>query len=451
VQGPLVATLAPSSSVASRVPVAPIAPIANDDPASARVAIRKAARAAFDAKDWPAYRARIGELERVFHGHPDVVLMLASAEARLGNTDAAIAELGVYADMGLTYDAVADPDLASIASAPAFAAVVERLAHNARAITTAARERVVEGAGGDFVAEDVAYDSAHGTWFVSSVRKGTIVALSGAHRGKHPIESVRGQSIMGLAFDDQRHVLFATLVTTSAIGFPDAPSDVPPKTALVELGLDGRPAAVHSGGEGKQNALTDLALAADGTLYASNSISGDVYALARHAHDANGATLAKIAPPDTFVSPQTVAPLPDGTILVPDYARGIARLDPKTSRVTWLSHPRGIATSGIDGLYWSPAARALVAVQNGTKPARIVRFAVDAAFTRIESFEVLEQGPALGAPTHGVLVAPAGGNARTDFVFIADSGWDRFDDDLALKKGATFEPPRLMRVSLAVK
>ncbi len=69
-----------------------------------------------------------------------------------------------------------------------------------------------------------------------------------------------------------------------------------------------------------------------------------------------------------------------------------------TGAVTWLQPADDIAVSGIDGLY--VFGDSLIAMQNGTTPARIVRFSVD-----LRTQQILEANtPELGEPTHGTMV-----------------------------------------------
>jgi len=118
-----------------------------------------------------------------------------------------------------------------------------------------------------------------------------------------------------------------------------------------------------------------------------------------------------------FPSPQTPALSADGrTLLVPDYARGLATLAlegcPCASR--WPANGAGVFSAGIDGLVRDGAT--LVAVQNGTSPPRVIRLSDD-----LQRQQVLESGtPGLGEPTHGIVVDGA-------LWFIADVGWDRLE------------------------
>ena len=90
-----------------------------------------------------------------------------------------------------------------------------------------------------------------------------------------------------------------------------------------------------------------------------------------------------------------------------------------------MSPTADIALSGIDGLKVS--GNSFIAVQNGTRPARIVMMSLD-----VKRAQVLEANwPGLGEPTHGTLV----GNR---YLFIANTGWPLYEDDG--KKRAGSEP-----------
>jgi hypothetical protein len=97
--------------------------------------------------------------------------------------------------------------------------------------------------------------------------------------------------------------------------------------------------------------------------------------------------------------------------------------------------------NGIDGLYL--VGHTLIAIQNGTMPERVVRLELDAALSRVERWEPVESRSAgLGDPTHGVVVGPT-------FYFIANSGWDRFNDDGTVKPDVRATAPVIRSVPTA--
>jgi hypothetical protein len=98
-------------------------------------------------------------------------------------------------------------------------------------------------------------------------------------------------------------------------------------------------------------------------------------------------------------------------------------MDLKTHAVKWLEPAPGIILSGIDGLY--VYRDSFVAVQNGTNPARIVRWSLD-----LKRQQILETNtPGLGEPTHGTFVGDV-------FYFLANTGWSEYDENGKKKPGS---------------
>jgi hypothetical protein len=93
----------------------------------------------------------------------------------------------------------------------------------------------------------------------------------------------------------------------------------------------------------------------------------------------------------------------------------------------------------------------LVAVQNGVTPPRIVRVRILESArdpmgnsTRyVEGIDVLDRRiPLADEPTMGVVDG-------STFIYVADSQWDKHDDDGNVKPGARLLQPILLKVDLA--
>src|SRR5439155_20781081 len=104
---------------------------------------------------------------------------------------------------------------------------------------------------------------------------------------------------------------------------------------------------------------------------------------------AGGDTLEPITNP-LFHSLQGVAPDPGGSVLyVADYSHGLLHVDLATHIVTRLDDAPHLTSLGCDGIAWDRGA--IVAVQNGVSPPRVMRFVLDAAGRRIVRAELLDR------------------------------------------------------------
>ena len=149
-------------------------------------------------------------------------------------------------------------------------------------------------------------------------------------------------------------------------------------------------------------AFGDLAVAPDGTVYVSDS-NGALYRLPPASQ-----TLEPFAPDVRYVSPQGLAVVADGRVLmVADYAMGLYGIDTKTQRIWPIPVPSGTTVLGIDGL--SGDGTLLMATQNGVNPQRVLRLAMGEDWTRVRQVAVM----AANLPQHReiTLGQVAGGSA----------------------------------------
>jgi len=111
-----------------------------------------------------------------------------------------------------------------------------------------------------------------------------------------------------------------------------------------------------------------------------------------------------------------------------------------TKQVRWIDSKHEHALQGIDGMYYYNGA--LIAVQNGASPERVVLFRLDPGFTRILSERTIERAtPTIGDPTHGVLISGS-------FYYIANSGWSELDDQGKVKSGSKLTSALIMKADV---
>ena len=383
-------------------------------------------------------RRELLRMLKLVDGRPDIAYRLAKLEATLGHHDASLTSLEVYARSGL--------DLGDPAQEHAF----ESLRSDARfqrLVTTyrtwlapvGAHQLVATTPERDLIAEDLAVDTCDGSRYVSSVRAAKVLRLDpgGGWSDFLMPTDLAAWGLYALAVDSARDRLWISSVA-GAVSPPYRAADRG-RSAVLRVNLRSRAVERrYELADGREHALGDMALSADGAVYVSDGLDGGMYRIGPDAH----AQLSPLVPSGLLRSPQTPVPLPGGTrLLVPDYSRGIAIVDlARPGTVAWLAHDPALAAYGIDGLYLR--GKDLIAVQNGTVPERLLLLRLNADFTRITGWSVLlARAPALGDPTHG---AVAGGH----FQFIANSGWDRVDEQGRIDATATADNPAIWSIEL---
>jgi hypothetical protein len=396
----------------------------------------QAAQEAENARNEALAREHLLRALELLHGHPDVVYLLAQAEARLGHPEAAVGRLHTIAAMGVSYPADEDTAFRSLRSRPDFRSVLAALATNHTPVSRATPAYTLPAGDSNALAEDLAYDSRGHRFFVSSIHDRKILAIP-EHGPTTEFVSSGRDGIFGveaLALDPVRQVLWATTAAVpQARGYLAADSG---RSAVLcyDLGTGRLLHRYDVPRDGVHHDLGDMAVDPAGNVIVSDGTGGAVYSV-----PIGRDTLETVVPRGTFRSPQTPAVLPDGRLLIADYAFGLGIIDRRTRTVTWVAHADTMALAGIDGMVLLD--HSLYAVQNGTRPERVVRFDLDSTFASVTGWSVIERATAdLGEPTHAVIVGHT-------LYLLANSGWDRFNDDGSLKPGKA-TPPAIERIPI---
>lgn len=402
------------------------------------VELNKHGRELAQQKDWKGLKAVLLEIGKALPAPtPIYFLRMASVEARLGNQEEALRWLEKYAAMGLRFDISKDEDLKTLDSS----AVATTMAERSKAIQKA--EAVCTIPLPDLMPEDLTFDKAANSFVVSSIQHHTLYRLTPPKSGaglctlkEIPLEEqAKRWPVLAVSADPSRKVLWMT--TSAMAGFTGVTKEDEGKASL--LAIDGASGKVARRFDltSKPAVLGDMSVAADGTVYVTDSIGGGVY---RVKGDLATAKLEKIA--GDFFSPQTPVLARDGKrLFVGDYSMGVAVVDltavNQANQLNYLPHPENVAVTGLDGLYLS--ADSLIGIQNGTDPERIVRYRLNPAQTEIVSCEVIEQSTErLGDPTHVI--------EHNGWLYAtANVGWNKVDDQGQLKSGEHFTPPILLR------
>lgn len=405
---------------AAAVFVVTILPLLGADTEPRWIVLNRAAGQALKAKDYARLRGALAELRPLLPGNPRILYNLAAADARLDHQDAAFAELQELASAGLIYDFNADDDFAPLRGSAQFAAVLRQVEQNRKPVSHAVAVATLPEP--DLLPEDITYDAKTQRFLISSIAGCKILTQDGKLFAK------TNWPPMALRVDPRRRILWA------ATGWLPHCQECKPadkdKTALLAFHLD-TGALIRRVDSPVKGLLGDMTISRGGDLNVSEGIYGAVLRL-----KANSATPERLDTPGEFPSPQTPALSADErTLYVPDYERGIAAMNLKTRAVRWLQPAPGIVLSGIDGFYRYHDS--FLAVQNGVSPERVVRFSED-----LLTQEILEANtPGLGEPTHGTFIGHT-------FYFIANTGWNVYDDDGKRKKDSAPVESQIRKIVL---
>ena len=375
------------------------------------------ATAARQAKDYERFLSESRIVQGLAPRSLRAAYNVACGHALLGQEKEALAILDRLARMGVAFDLARDDDFARITAAPGFQDVVKRMAAlDARVGSSSVAFTIAEK---DLLPESVAHDPKTGAFFVSSVHKRKIVRVGGDGKASDFVPEGRDGllSTLALAVDPARRALWAStdgLAQTKGLRKADEG-----RSAIVEFDLDsGRRRRTIGPPESFAGArFADLTVGPGGELWAADPWSGRLYVLRT-----GELSFRVFLAPGTLDSPQGLAFSPDGRwLFAADYTQGVVRIDPKTGAASLLDVPSDAAVTGIDGLVW--AGGALVGIQNGLEPHRVIRLVLDASLDHITEVVVLERrNPHFDEPTLGVMV---GG----DLYYVANSQYAAFGED----------------------
>ena len=396
-----------------------------------------AATQAHDAKDYPAMEQKLRQALELRPAHPAALYKLAAALALRGESKDALKTLESLVEMGLSYEPSADPDFASLKNSGRFADVNKDFARNRK---PAGRARTVLQMSDvpSYIPAGLAYDEDSQSYFIGSVHQRRIERLQRA--GEHQNFVLPGAGSLwaplGMVADTDRHLLW---VASAAIPEMDE-SD--PK----ELGRSAILAYDLRSGDRKrrflledgapEHRLGDVALARNGTIYTTDSRTGVLYEV-----DTSSGKFTALTQPGQLASPRGLVQGRDRSLLfVADYTQGLFRYDLHSHTLRRLDVSRDICVYGIDGLYRYNDD--LVAVQGGVQPPRVVQFEVDRSGRRVSRARVLASGlPWFEQPALGVVIGD-------HFDFIANSQWDRYNEQHQLPPRDQLRGPLVLRVEL---
>ena len=371
---------------------------------------------AYEERDYSSFLMYMQQADSIRPNHPTILYRLAAGFALTHQNDLSIHALrrALWMNAGLPF--VQNEDFSGLKGEARFDMLVkeiETLNKEIRGGTT-----LFELADKSIHPEAIAYSEQHQTFFVSSIRQSKILVLSEDGRIVNTIKRPGFMSIMGLKVDEAKDQLW--ICSTPATEMKDYQEGLKAEVLCMDLNtyeIVSRHQAPQLG-----DWLGDLAISAKGDVYVSNSSAQNpsIYQVNRQSD-----TLEVLLEFTELASIQGVTLSPDdATLFFSDYRHGLFQynleLQEYASLQSTVIHP----LKGIDGLYYHE--NALIAIHNGLRPFRIVRYELDLTFSRIENYQFIEKAlPEMNEPTLGFL-------RGSEFYYVANSPWAAYSNEKEL-------------------
>jgi len=382
--------------------------------AQSHLDLRQEAQQAYQRKDYAAARAATEEALRLRPDSPRYLHNLAALAVLTDDQPAALAYLRRLATLGVVTPIERDPDLAPLQGTREFTDVLALFAANRE--PRGKLDLFAELPGRTGIVEGIAFREKTGDLFLGDVHHRCIWRRDRAGQlTRFSAEDEALLGIFGLALDEARGALWAaTTALPEMSGYDD---ELKGHAALAEFDL-------RSGElrrlipvplDGRDHGLGDLALAPDGTVYASDSKAPVVWKYTSGAEE-----LEKVVDSPVLSSLQGLV-LERTTLIVADYSHGLLAIDLPTGNITALSAPPNTTLLGLDGLVALADRTTLIATQNGVTPQRVLHLTLSPTLDRVAAVKVLASG-------HSDLVdlsLIALVNDRP--TFIANAGWEAFE------------------------
>jgi hypothetical protein len=363
----------------------------------------------------------------------DLKLALASVYAERGDLSKTYEALLGMQQQGYGYDLTDNPAFESVHGTKLWKYLDDNLKANLKPFGEGKVAFTLPG--GDHLFESLAYDPKRKQFLVGSVRDGTI-SLVGKDGSLHDFIAPNADnglwSVYAMAADPANDALY--VASTSSVFFKGFRKEDYGKAGVFKFRLStGKLLDKYLLTPGKQPRTLSSIAVGGGAVFAADGLANVIYRL-------DGGALKPMVENPKLTSIRGLAVSGDGKRLYfADYQLGVFGVDLTAGKGFDLEYsPARLVLGGIDGLYWY-GDDALVAIENGMSPRRVMRLRLDKAGRKIASAMPLDSSnPAFGLPTYGTIEGDA-------LYFIANSQKNEYDSYGEPKDAKKLTPVKVFR------
>jgi hypothetical protein len=347
--------------------------------------------------NWPLYETTMKRISELRPHAGNIRLELAAAYAMQDNKPAGYDTLLQLRDQGWGFDLAADPRLENLHGTEVWTFLVDGFKANRE--PQGRGSKAMELPAGDLLVEALAWDPKRKQLLAGSVRSGE-VSLVGDDGKLSPLvkpDSDNGLwGVFELATDPARDRLYVASGAIPHVRHAQGADYGRAGVWTFELSTGKYLARAIRERDGRNHLVTGLAVSPDGTVYAADSQTRQIFKL-------EGDTLRPVVDNPRLTSIRGLAISGDGRRLYfSDIELGLFGIDLSTGRAFDVKVAKSASLFGIESLYWH--AGNLIAVQNGMRPNRIARLVLTPDGTGVTAAQPIDvAAPAWGQPTRGAL------------------------------------------------
>ncbi len=383
--------------------------------------------AAYQQADYPAMVAAAQKALVARPDYPGALFNLALAQTLNGDHAASLRTLENLLALGVDLGAADLDEFAAVRELGGWKDYESRIEALYRPVGQAELAESYPEA--NFIPEGIAIDG-DGRILLGSIRTGKLVRL-----GEAPTvlsERASHWSVFGMRFHADGSLWFASAAVPQLDGVGNDAGQTGLFRIDVATGAITKAAVLPP--HAAEQVLGDLVIADDNTIYTTDSLTGAIY---RYYIDSN--EFEVLVKRGALGSPQGLVLDASGDYLyVADYIGGLYRVSVQDGSRIKLETAAGVTDYGIDGLY--RYGDELIVIQNGVRPHRVAALRLSDNGLAITGSRILAANlEQFDEPTLGVV-------RGDDFYFVANSHWNRFDDENKLPDGLA--GPIVLRVKL---
>ena len=371
------------------------------------------AKKAYGDKDFAKFYESINKARELHPYHQSILYYSGLASVLVGKPEEAVVFLKKAILINVDFD-LTKSDFNSLQPRKDFQALLKLktalnlpIVHSQTAFTIKDRQLHTEG---------IAYDKATGDFFVGSIHKRKIVRISkdGGTSDFTPSAQDGMTSVFGLKIDLNKNLLWACSSPMAEMQNYD--SSLSSFVFAYHLSNGKLKTKYSPAVDVNGSVFGDLALDAEGNAFVSDSRNNIIFKA-----NESSRYLEKYFESKEFWNIQGITFSDNGQYLfVADYIKGLFRLNVTTRQLTSLGCDLEISLKGIDGLTFYK--NSLIAIQNGVNPLRVTRYYLNADFSKIIRFEIMDRKhPLFNEPTIGIIVGQ-------EFYYIANSQWSGYEN-----------------------